>query len=75
MKAESKFLIAYFYYLLVNSYGAVSFQDGLADLNTPTEELSYCCHRKWNETLHIALFCGFSPSFPNEGGMVLRFLT
>jgi hypothetical protein len=39
MKAECRFLIAYFYYLMVNSYGAVPFQDGLADLNTPVEEL------------------------------------
>jgi hypothetical protein len=39
MKAECKFLIAYYYYLLVNSYGAVPFQEGLADLNTPVEEL------------------------------------
>ncbi|MDR1864557.1 MAG: RagB/SusD family nutrient uptake outer membrane protein [Bacteroidales bacterium] len=39
MKAECRFLIAYFYYLLVNSYGAVPFQEGLADLATPVEEL------------------------------------
>jgi len=38
MKAECRFLIAYFYYLMVNTYGAVPFQDGLADLE-------YACRR------------------------------
>ncbi|MDR0699997.1 MAG: RagB/SusD family nutrient uptake outer membrane protein [Tannerella sp.] len=50
MKAECKFLIAYFYYLLVNSYGAVPFQDGLADLNTPVEELMLG-QRPYNEMI------------------------
>jgi hypothetical protein len=39
MKVECRALIAYFYYLMVNSYGAVPFQDGLADLETPVEAL------------------------------------
>jgi hypothetical protein len=50
MKAECKFLIAYFYYLLVNSYGAVPFQDGLADINTPIEELMLG-QRPYNEMI------------------------
>jgi hypothetical protein len=50
MKAECRFLIAYFYYLLVNSYGAVPFQDGLADLNTPVEELMLG-QRPYNEMI------------------------
>ncbi|MDR2087648.1 MAG: RagB/SusD family nutrient uptake outer membrane protein [Dysgonamonadaceae bacterium] len=39
MKAECRFLIAYYYYLMVKIYGAVPFQDGLADLETPVNEL------------------------------------
>jgi hypothetical protein len=39
MKAECRFLIAYFYYLLANTYGAVPFQDGLVDLQVPVEEM------------------------------------
>jgi hypothetical protein len=39
MKAECKFLIAYYYYLMVHCYGAVPFQDGLVDLETPVEEM------------------------------------
>jgi hypothetical protein len=50
MKAECKFLIAYFYYLMVNSYGAVPFQDGLADLGTPVEELMLG-QRPYNEMI------------------------
>jgi hypothetical protein len=50
MKAECRFLIAYFYYLMVNSYGAVPFQDGLADLNTPVEELMLG-QRPYNEMI------------------------
>jgi hypothetical protein len=50
MKAECKFLIAYFYYLLVNSYGAVPFQDGLVDLATPVEELMLG-QRPYNEMI------------------------
>jgi hypothetical protein len=39
MKAECQFLIAYYYYLLVNTYGAIPFQKRLADFDTPAEEL------------------------------------
>jgi hypothetical protein len=39
MKAECQFLIAYYYYLLVNTYGAIPLQTGLSDFDTPTEEL------------------------------------
>jgi hypothetical protein len=50
MKAECKFLIAYFYYLIVNTYGAVPFQDGLAGLDTPVEELMLG-QRPYNEMI------------------------
>lgn len=39
MKAEARFLIAYYYYLLVNTYGAIPLQTWLTDMNAPTEEI------------------------------------
>jgi hypothetical protein len=39
MKAECQFLIAYYYYLLVNTYGAIPLQTWLSDFDTPTDEL------------------------------------
>ena len=39
MKAECQFLIAYYYYLLVNTYGAIPLQTWLSDFDTPVEEL------------------------------------
>jgi hypothetical protein len=39
MKAECQFLIAYYYYLLVNTYGAIPLQTWLSDFSTPLEEL------------------------------------
>jgi hypothetical protein len=39
MKAECQFLIAYYYYLLVNTYGSIPLQTWLSDFGTPTEEL------------------------------------
>jgi hypothetical protein len=39
MKAECQFLIAYYYYLLVNTYGAIPVQIGLADQEAPPEAL------------------------------------
>jgi hypothetical protein len=39
MKAECQFLIAYYYYLLVNTYGAIPLQTWLSNLDTPVEEL------------------------------------
>jgi hypothetical protein len=39
MKAECQFLIAYFYFLLANTYGAVPIQDTLVDFDTPVNEM------------------------------------
>jgi hypothetical protein len=39
MKAECRFLIAYYYYLLVNTYGAIPLQTWLSDFGTPVEDL------------------------------------
>lgn len=39
MKAECKFLIAYYYYLLLNYYGSIPLQIGLTDTNTAMEQL------------------------------------
>lgn len=39
MKAEARFLIAYYYYLLVNTYGAIPLQTTLADFNQQFGEL------------------------------------
>jgi hypothetical protein len=39
MKAECQFLIAYYYYLLVNTYGAIPLQTWLSEFDTPTDEL------------------------------------
>lgn len=39
MKNECRFLIAYYYWLLVEAYGAVPFQEDLVDVNAPQEEL------------------------------------
>lgn len=39
IKAESQFLIAYYYYLLVNTYGAVSLLKEEVDLNASAESL------------------------------------
>ena len=39
MKAEARFLIAYYYYLLVNTYGAIPLQTWLTGLDDPTEEI------------------------------------
>ncbi|MFR8632774.1 MAG: RagB/SusD family nutrient uptake outer membrane protein, partial [Barnesiella intestinihominis] len=39
MKAEARFLIAYYYYLLVNTYGAIPFQTSLVDMNAPIDEI------------------------------------
>ncbi|MBK5722409.1 RagB/SusD family nutrient uptake outer membrane protein [Dysgonomonas sp. Marseille-P4677] len=39
MKAECRFLIAYYYYLMLSNYGAIPLQTWLSDFNTPTEEL------------------------------------
>ncbi len=39
MKAECRFLIAYYYYLLVSNHGAIPLQTWLSDFNTPSEEL------------------------------------
>jgi hypothetical protein len=39
MKAECQFLIAYYYYLMVNTYGAIPLQTWLSDFDTPVEEL------------------------------------
>ncbi len=39
LKAESRFLIAYYYYLLVNTYGAIPLQTWLSGLDEPIESL------------------------------------
>src|SRR5690606_15415624 len=39
MKAEARFMIAYYYSLLVETYGAIPFQLGLADPSASEEEL------------------------------------
>ncbi|MDR0798243.1 MAG: RagB/SusD family nutrient uptake outer membrane protein [Dysgonamonadaceae bacterium] len=39
MKAECQFLIAYFYYLMVNTYGAIPLQVGAVDIHTPVDQL------------------------------------
>lgn len=39
MKAEARFLIAYYYYLLVNTYGAIPFQTSLVDMNDPIDKI------------------------------------
>lgn len=39
MKAECRFLIAYYYTILVTNYGAIPLQTWLSDFNTPTDEL------------------------------------
>lgn len=39
MKAEARFLIAYYYYLLLNYYGSIPLQLGLVDVNAPASEL------------------------------------
>ncbi|MDR2954300.1 MAG: RagB/SusD family nutrient uptake outer membrane protein [Prevotella sp.] len=39
MKAEARFLVAYYYYLLVNTYGAIPLQTWLSDYNDPAETL------------------------------------
>ena len=39
MKAEARFLIAYYFYLMVNTYGAIPFQNWLADFDDTYEEL------------------------------------
>lgn len=39
MKAEARFLIAYYYYLLVNTYGAIPLQTWLTDVNGSMEEV------------------------------------
>ncbi len=38
-KGEARFLIAYYYYLLVNTYGAIPLQIGLANFNDSFDEL------------------------------------
>jgi hypothetical protein len=41
MKAECRFLVAYYYYLMVNTYGAIPFQPGhIASSDASVEELS-----------------------------------
>ncbi|MFZ4861717.1 RagB/SusD family nutrient uptake outer membrane protein [Sphingobacterium sp. Mn56C] len=39
MKAEARFMIAYYYSLLIDTYGAVPFQLGITDPNASSEEL------------------------------------
>lgn len=39
MKAEVRFLIAYYYYLLVNTYGAIPLQTWLTDINDTTDDI------------------------------------
>ncbi len=39
LKAEARFLIAYYYYLLVNTYGAIPLQTWLSDFDEPVETL------------------------------------
>ncbi|OJV40719.1 MAG: RagB/SusD family nutrient uptake outer membrane protein [Bacteroidales bacterium 36-12] len=39
MKAEARFLIAYYYYLMVNSYGAIPLQTRLSDFDESFDEL------------------------------------
>lgn len=39
MKAEARFLIAYYYYLLVNTYGAIPLQTWLSDVNSGMDEI------------------------------------
>lgn len=39
MKAEMRFMIAYYYYLMLNYYGAIPLQIGLADMGASLEEL------------------------------------
>ena len=39
MKAEARFLIAYYYYLLVNTYGAIPLQTWLSDVNSPMDDI------------------------------------
>lgn len=39
MKAECRFLIAYYYYLLVSNYGAIPLQTWLSDFDASSEEL------------------------------------
>lgn len=38
MKAEARFLIAYYYYLLVNTYGAIPMQTSIYDIDSPIED-------------------------------------
>ncbi|GBU07116.1 hypothetical protein AwDysgo_04470 [Bacteroidales bacterium] len=39
MKAECRFLIAYYYYIMVSNYGAIPLQTGLSDIDASTDEL------------------------------------
>lgn len=39
MKAECRFLIAYYYSILLNYYGAIPVQEGLANVDVPIEDL------------------------------------
>jgi hypothetical protein len=39
MKAEMRFLIAYFHSLLLTTFGAIPVQEGLADIETPVKEM------------------------------------
>lgn len=39
MKSECRFLIAYYYWLLTEAYGAVPFYEDVIDVNAPQEEL------------------------------------
>lgn len=39
MKAEARFLIAYYYYLLSNTYGAIPLRTSLANLDDPTDDM------------------------------------
>lgn len=38
MKGEAHFLIAYYYYLLVNTYGAIPMQTSIYDIDSPIED-------------------------------------
>lgn len=41
MKNESRFLIAYYYWLLTESYGAVPYFDDVVDVNAPLEDMTH----------------------------------
>ena len=47
MKDECRFLIAYYYWMMIEAYGSVPFFDGLADVNDPNLMRGQIPSTKW----------------------------